>query len=480
MRRLRDDGVVNDSNRARPSSGRGAAIQSVPFPGAGSARVAAGVAASIASVALVTTAIYVLEHWIPVLGLGGLYIFAVLPIAVVWGLRYSVAVSVVSMLAFNFFFLEPVDTLTLADSRNWFVLLVFVATAVVVSELAARSRRRASEATLLTEIATLLLEHGTVAAELDRISEETARALRVEDARIVLGPDEKGGYALVAGGLRIGTIHLEGRQQGDPSARRRLLPALATLLAVAIDRERLASEAVEAEALRRADGIKTALLRAVSHDLRTPLMAISTSAGALARDDLSIDDADRAELLATILAASDRLDHLVENLLDLSRLQAGAAQPEPELVELDDLVVGALDELGPEARRVEVAFHDTAPAVRVDAHQIQRVLVNLVENALKYSPAGEPTRIQVGVTGSEATVRVIDRGPGVADDERERIFEPFQRGSRSGDARGAGLGLAIARGFAEGNGGRLWVESRFGQGATFVLSLPAVRERAAA
>jgi two-component system, OmpR family, sensor histidine kinase KdpD len=220
--------------------------------------------------------------------------------------------------------------------------------------------------------------------------------------------------------------------------------------------------------------IKTALLRAVSHDLRTPLMAIATSAGALARPDLAIDEADRAELLATILAASERLDHLVENLLDLSRLQAGAAQPEPELVALEELVAGALDELGDGAGRVDVTLPDESPAVRVDAHQIQRVLVNLIENALKYSPVDEPARIQVAATGSEALVRVIDHGPGVTPDERERIFEPFQRGARSGDVRGAGLGLAIARGFAEANGGRISVESRLGQGATFVLSLPAV------
>jgi two-component system sensor histidine kinase KdpD len=433
-----------------------------------------GLLASAGAVAVVTAAIEGLKHYVPVLSLGSLYVFAVLPIAVVWGLGYAVGVSVASMMAFNWFFLEPVHTFTLADSKNWLALAVFVVTAIVVSDLAARSRRRAREASLLAEIATSLLGRGTVGTELERISAEAARALQVEEARITLGDESAGGYALLAGGRRVGTILLSGRQTGDASARRRLLPALASLLGVAIDRERLAAEALEAEALRRADVIKTALLRAVSHDLRTPLMAISTSAGALARPDLSISDTDRAELLATILAASDRLDHLVENLLDLSRLQAGAAAPEPELVGLEELVAGALDELGEDARRVEVSFPDESPAVRVDAHQIQRVLVNLIENALKYSPPEEPARIQLAVTPSEAVVRVIDHGPGVTLDERERIFEPFARGSRSGDVRGAGLGLAIARGFAEANGGKLWVESRSGQGATFVLSLPAV------
>jgi K+-sensing histidine kinase KdpD len=360
-------------------------------------RLQAALACGVA-VAVVTAVIFALKPYVPVLGLSVLYVLAVLPVAIVWGLPYAVGVSIASMLAFNFFFLPPIHTLTLADSSNWFALGVFVVTAIVVSELAARSRRRAEEASAHAEAATALLE----------------------------------------------------------------------------ERERLAQEALEAEALRRADVIKTALLRAVSHDLRTPLMAISTSAGALARRDLSIDDADRAELLATILAASDRLEHLVANLLDLSRLQAGAAQPEPELHELDDLVVRALDELGDEGRRVDVSLPDEAMTVRVDAQQIERVLANVLENALKYSPAGELVHVHVTGTQSEAIVRIVDRGPGIAAAERERIFEPFHRGGRS-DSAGAGLGLAIARGFTEANGGRLWAESLEGQGAAFVLALPVMR-----
>jgi two-component system sensor histidine kinase KdpD len=435
---------------------------------------AIGVAASVAAVAIVTAAIALLDDWVPVLSLGVLYLFAVLPIAVVWGTWYAIAVSVGSMIAFNFFFLAPTQTLTLADSRNWFALLVFVVAAVVVGDLAARSRRRAREASLLAEIATSLLEHGTVGEELERISAEAARALQVDSARIELG-DGGDGYALTAGGRRIGTIRLEGLRRGDARARRRLLPALASLLGVAIDRERLAAEALEAEALRRADVMKTALLRAVSHDLRTPLMAISTAASALARPDLALDDADREELLATVVAASERLDHLVGNLLDLSRLEAGAAQPEQEVVEVEELVLGAVDELGDEGGgRVRVALADEPCAVRVDPHQIRRALVNLLENALKFSPPGEPVHVRVAPGASEAFVRVIDHGPGVPPADRELVFEPFQRGSRGADAPGAGLGLAIARGFAAANGGRLTVESRSGQGATFVLALPAV------
>jgi two-component system sensor histidine kinase KdpD len=433
---------------------------------------AAGIVASIAAVAVVTLVIGILNDWVPVLSLGVLYLFAVLPIAAVWGLWYAIAVSVASMLAFNFFFLRPVHTFTMADSRNWLALLVFVVTSVVVSELSTRSRRRAREAELLAEIATTLLEHGTVASELEEISAEAGQALNARHAEIALGERATGGFELTAAGRRVGTIRVDG---GDSGARRRVLPALASILAVALDRERLAAEALDAEALRRADAIKTAVLRSVSHDLRTPLMAISTSAGALARHDLEIDEEDRAELLATILSASDRLDRLVANLLDLSRLQAGAAEPDRHLVSPDELVAGALDELGPEGAAVEVALPDDSGSVLVDAHQVQRALVNLVENALKYSPDAEPVRVQVTTTHSEAAIRVIDHGPGVEPAERDRIFEPFQRGSRS-ERPGAGLGLAIARGFAEANGGTLAVESRAGQGATFVLRFPVVEQ----
>jgi two-component system sensor histidine kinase KdpD len=217
--------------------------------------------------------------------------------------------------------------------------------------------------------------------------------------------------------------------------------------------------------------MKTAVLRAVSHDLRTPLMAILTSASALAREDLQLGHEDRSELTATILGEASRLDRLVANLLDLSRLQAGAAQPEPNLWPIDDLVVEALDEIGEAGRRVEVSLPDESPAVRADASQIERVLVNLIENALKYSPASEPVHVHVTATPVEVLVRVVDHGPGVAFEERERIFEAFQRGA-DGGVSGAGLGLAIVRGFAEANRGRVWAESRQGQGATFVLALP--------
>jgi two-component system, OmpR family, sensor histidine kinase KdpD len=437
-----------------------------------------GLLAGAALIALVSGAIYLLRDHVPVLGLAVLYLLAVIPVAVVWGLVAGVGVSVASMLVFNFFFLPPVHTLRLDESSNWFALGVFVVTALVVSELAASSRRRANESALLAGIAASLLEHPDLAPELDRIAAEAAQALQVEQATITVGdaaPSAEGErQPLFADGRRVGTIVLKGPRRSGAAARRRLLPALASLLGVAIDRERLADEALEAETLRRSDAVKTAVLRSVSHDLRSPLMAILTSASALARSDLDLDQDDQRELVATILNEADRLDRVISNLLDLSRLEAGAAEPQPEVWPVDELVAQAIGQLGEAGGRIEVELPEESPAVRVDAQQIERVLVNLFENALKYSPEPEPVRVQLAEAADRVLVRVVDHGPGVSSDDRQRIFEPFQRG-RDG-ARGAGLGLAIARGFAEANDARVWAESRPGQGSTFVLALPGAGE----
>jgi len=440
--------------------------------------------ASAGAVAVVTGVVELSKSHVPVLSLGVLYVFAVLPVAIVWGLAYAIGVSVLSMLAFNLFFLPPLYTVTMADTRNWFALAVLLVTAVVVSELAARSRRQAQEAALLARIATSLLERGTVSGELDAIGAEAAHALQVESVRIELGDDahpeadDAEAHPLLVAERRVGTIVLERPRAGSERTRRRLLPALASLLGMAIDRERLAREAFEAEALRRSDALKTALLRAVSHDLRSPLMAILTAASALAHGALSLDREDRHELVETILGEAGRLDRLVGNLLDLSRLQAGAAAPEPGSWTIEDVVLQALDAVEAAGERVEVSLPEGDSALlQVDLHQVERVVANLVENALRYSPSSEPVRVQVREAGADVVVRVIDRGPGIPPGEAERIFEPFQRGSRTEHVRGAGLGLAIARGFAEANGGRIWVESHEGQGATFVLALPAAGAR---
>ena len=300
--------------------------------------------------------------------------------------------------------------------------------------------------------------------------------LQVRRARIAIGPDtgaQEGevGQELMVSGRRVGTMFVPSGASRQVAGRRRLLAALASLLAVAIDRERLAREAYEAEALRRSDAVKTAVIQAVSHDLRTPLATIETALGSLQNESFALSAEDRAELLEAIAVEHARLKRLVENLLDLSRLQAGAARPAPALWTADQLVAQALEELA-EAGRIEAVIPEDLPLVRVDAQQIQRVLVNLLENALKFSPATEPVHVRVAGTRRELVIRVIDHGSGIPEPELERIFAPFQRvaGER---VRGAGLGLAIAKGFAEANGGRIWAESQAGQGASFTLALAA-------
>ncbi len=443
-------------------------------------RLASGVLASAVAVTVVTAAIELFKLWVPALSLGVLYVFAVLPIAIAYGLGFAIFVSVASMLAFNWFHLPPVHTFTLADSSNWFSLAVYLATAVVVSELAARSRRRAAaaeqrerESALLAELATDLLRGRGLDEELPAIAGRAADVLSVPSVEISLDtgrrpPPDRSPYPLEIAGRAVGAIYT----QADPNvdAQRRFLPALAALLAVAVDRDRLERGALEAERLRRSDLVKTALLRAVSHDLRTPLTGIRAAVGALNNPTLQLDETDRAELLDTIEVDSERLSRLVGDLLDLSRLEAGSAAPEPELWSLDDLVRDAVDSLG--ARdRVEVVGE--APLVNVDGAQIQRVLANLVENALRFSPPAESVLARITATRKEAIVRVVDRGPGLPEDELERVFEPFYRRVDDGKS-GAGLGLAIARGFAAANGGRVWAESRPEQGATFALALPVV------
>jgi two-component system sensor histidine kinase KdpD len=446
-------------------------------------RELAGVVASVVAIAAVTGIVHFVRPHAPVFSLGTLYVLAVLPIAVVWGRTFAIATSLVSMLVFNYVFLPPELTFTLSGEENWVGLVVFLVTGVVVADLAARARRRATEAeqrrreaSLLAELSTVLLSGASVERELDRIAEDAAGVLGARYGEIEFDiPERRPGWRwlpLLAGERLIGTLYVPADSLLDDAAVDRFLPALASLLAVAIDRERLQHEALEAEALRRSDSVKTALLRAVSHDLRSPLTAIRVGVESLTNPRLVLAPADRDDLLETVRAEAERLDRVVGNLLDLSRVQSGAAQPERTLRALDGIVVQALAGLeGHE--RVVVAIPSDLPLVEVDGAQVERVLVNLLENALKFSPAGSAVTVGANATGGDVVVRVEDEGPGVPPTDRELIFEPFRRGPDTLDRRGTGLGLAIARGFAEANGGGVFAEAREGGGSCFVLTLPA-------
>jgi two-component system, OmpR family, sensor histidine kinase KdpD len=439
----------------------------------------APLAGSVAAVVLVTAAIALLRGGVPVLSLGSLYVLAVLPVAVLWGRIWAVLVAVASMLAFNFFFLEPRYTFRLSDRSNWLALAVYLATAIAVSELAARARRRAAEAeqreqeeALLGELSIALLQGESLVDELPRIGAATGSVIGVEGARIELGEASGQGIELRAGTRLVGRLVLPDGADPNRSAVGRFLPALASLLAVGLDREELERQARAAEGLRTSDAVKTAILRAVSHDLRSPLTAIRVAAESLTSSSLRLSEDDRAQQLETLSVETRRLDRLVSNLLDFSRLEAGAARPHAELVAVDELIGQALASVDADPVPIEVELPVEIPLVEVDSVQVERALVNLLANAQRFAPAETPVHVAVWAGDTEVVLRIANGGPAIEARQLDLVFEPFVRLAGDDDREGTGLGLAIARGFAEANGGRVWAESPAGGGAIFALAFP--------
>ncbi|HEX4463015.1 MAG TPA: DUF4118 domain-containing protein [Solirubrobacterales bacterium] len=244
--------------------------------------------------------------------------------------------------------------------------------------------------------------------------------------------------------------------------------ALAELAALAEERDRMQAEMVEAEALRRSDELKTALLRSISHDLRTPLTSIIAGGAALGSPSTTSEE--REDLSAAVVSEGERLSRLVENLLDMSRLEAGKAQPHSEPVDLAEVLDAARAAIGqPEV--VRLAVDRELPLVDADAAQLERAFANLLENAVRHG-GGRPVLVKSMLVADKIALRVVDQGPGIPESERRRIFEPFQHGE-GGSGGGAGLGLAIAKGFIEANGGEIAVDSVVGQGSSFVVTMPA-------
>jgi two-component system, OmpR family, sensor histidine kinase KdpD len=447
----------------------------------------AGIAAGALAVAVTTLLIYPLRTVVPAVSTGVVYLLAVLLVSTWFGLWIGLGTAVASALAFNWFHIPPTHRFTIADTENWVALGVFLAAAVVVSTLAEVARARAveaeqrrREADLSAELARLLLGGPDVAGALAHAADRLAHALDLPSVAIELGGDDASGedplqLPLRAGSRRFATLRLAATPPEATLERlhERVVPSLEALLAAALDREALQREVVETKALRRSDDIKTALLRAVSHDLRSPLTAIAAAGEALASPRLTL--AEREELAAAVVGEASRLSELVDKLLDLSRLQGGAAAPRPEWCSVEEVLRAAMEHR-PHPAGYNVAIDPDLPLIRADAAQLERAFANLIENAARHG--GEhPVAVRARAVGHRVLVRVVDRGPGIAGGERERIFEPFYRGP-GGSAQpedghtGSGLGLAVVRGFVEANGGRVWAESLPGQGATFVVELP--------
>jgi two-component system sensor histidine kinase KdpD len=252
---------------------------------------------------------------------------------------------------------------------------------------------------------------------------------------------------------------------------RRLLEAGAGQAVAALDRDRLRTQAAQAEALAAGNRMRTALLAAVSHDLRTPLASIKASVSSLRQTDVHYSPDDQAELLETVEDSTDRLDALIANLLDMSRIHTGALQPYLHPTGLDEVAPWALRNV-PGGTRVRLDVPDDLPLVQTDSGLLERALANLLTNALRYSPDDKPPELAASADGNRVLVAVIDHGPGVPADQRERMFEPFQRLGDHDMTTGVGLGLAVARGFIESVGGEIEATETPGGGLTMTISLP--------
>ncbi|MEU8999258.1 sensor histidine kinase KdpD [Streptomyces caniferus] len=426
-----------------------------------------------------------------------LFLFLTVVAALLGGQLPALASAAVGSLLLNFYFTPPTHTLTVDDPKNIVAIVIFFAVAVSVAsvvDLAARRTHQAArlraESEILSFLAgSVLRGETTLDALLERVREtfgmETVALLEragdvepwtcagragSDHGKPLLRPEDADVDMPVGDHMALA---LTGRVL--PAEDRRVLAAFAAQAAVVLDRQRLVGEAERARELAEGNRIRTALLAAVSHDLRTPLAGIKASVTSLRSDDVAWSEEDEAELLAGIEAGADRLDHLVGNLLDMSRLQTGTVTPLIREIDLDEVVPMALG--GVPEGSVTLDIPEELPIVAVDPGLLERSVANLVENAVKYSPDGTQVLVSASALGDRVELRVADRGPGVPDSAKDRIFEPFQRYGDVPRGAGVGLGLAVARGFAEAMGGTLAAEDTPGGGMTMVLTLRAASGR---
>jgi two-component system sensor histidine kinase KdpD len=456
-----------------------------------------------------------------------LFLVAVIAVALMGGFMPALLEAIAGSLLLNYYFTPPIHKWTIAQANNALALGVFVAVGLVVSfvvDIAARRTQQAARASaeselMVTTAGSVLRGQQALTAVLDRVREafgmesvallecgsapggtgqrgedddlpgnapgQAAPARRgpAADWTVVASsgehspvrPDEADVDVPVADSL---SLVLRGRPL--PAADRRVLGAFAAYAAVALEQQRLTAEAEAARPIAAADKMRTALLAAVSHDLRTPLASAKAAVTSLRSHDVDWDKEDEEELLATADESLDRLAHLVDNLLDMSRLQAGALAVFPRPARMDEVVARALDDLGPGSRAVVVDIPDSLPEIQVDPAILERVIVNLTANALRYAPEQVPPLITASALGDRVELRVVDRGPGIPEEERDRMFVPFQRLGDTDNTTGVGLGLALSRGLTEAMGGELTPEETPGGGLTMTVSLPAAAEAAGA
>jgi two-component system, OmpR family, sensor histidine kinase KdpD len=417
-----------------------------------------------------------------------LYLLLVCVVAAIGGLRPALASALAASLAANLFFTEPYQTLVIDNAEQVIAVLVFVAASILVSVLVGQTARHTADARRArAEAEALATVAGRLSTDRDPL-EAMLSHLRItfaQDAAAILAPTPSGGWSTEAAAgepeptsprdgeaidLDAGLVLclVPGRLSADD---RRILDAFAAKLAEALERRSLAEAAAAATARTQADELRTAILRAVSHDFRSPLASIKASATSLLQDDIDWSAAARREFAHTIDEEADRLDRLVGNLLDMSRIETGTLDVTTRPVGLEEVIASALDSLSQPTHRVIVDIADDLPTAVADPGLFERVVANLVSNALDHSSPDTTVRVEAASVADHAILRVVDRGPGVPPDDRDRILGAFQRLDDHG-TRGVGLGLAVTRGFVTAMHGQLSIEDTPGGGLTVTLALP--------
>ena len=411
------------------------------------------------------------------------YQLLVVLVAMVGGLWPALFAALLSGLTLDYFFVAPLYSVTVSEPFHLYALVLFLVIATLVSlvvdQAARRSRaakRASAEAELLATVA-----GGVIRGEdaIQALVSRTREAFGLGAVRLVCGgeviytdgepADDVPTQSIPVGGR--GILELSGRDL--PGADRRLLAVIVTQLDAALEHRDLAATASELAPIAEADRVRSALLASVGHDLRRPLAAATAAVTSLRSTDVSWSAADRDALLETAEESLDSLANLVTNLLDVSRLQAGVLAVSLAPTDLDDLILPTLEELGLGPADVDLDLPARLSPVLADAVLLQRVLVNLLTNAIRFSPPGSPPIIGASEFGGTVEVRVVDHGPGIPEDRRDAVFVPFQRLGDTDNTTGIGLGLALSKGFVEGMGGQIDAEDTPGGGLTMVVSLPA-------
>jgi two-component system sensor histidine kinase KdpD len=479
------DANVDDPMRpgSARSSGRRAARRSPVSP----RRYAAGWLLAAAGVPLLTLLFAQLRHHATLPTVLLVFLALVVVTAGVGGRLPALLAAIAGFLAANWYFTPPFYRWSIAQAENLVALVVFLGVAMVVSRFVDAAARRASdaarakrEARALASLAATMGEQDPIPALLAHLRsvfglEGAALLSRESDRWVVIAaagsgtPTDPANADIVEHLSPSMALALSGARIAAED--RAVLKVFAAQLATVVEHNRLRAEAGQAHRLAEANALRTALLQAVSHDLRTPLASIKASVTSLRQHDVTWSPAESDEFLATIDDETDRLANLVGNLLDMSRIQAGAVQPALRPVALEEVLPAALASLGPRARIVDADVSESLPPVLADAALLERALANVIDNAARFTPDGKRVRVEAGCFDGRMDVRVIDEGPGIPRISREEVFQPFQR---LGDKRptGVGLGLAVARGFLAAMGATIEIDDTPGGGTTFVVSIP--------